>query len=130
MTIQVLYSLPVPSTSLTREPYFSTEDGRYSIRFGYIRDGKDIEECVAFNNVAAVRTRAERCCSVEQIETSYDCLVEFESSQWVMEVLADMQDHMRDQWRTRHFMICLDSVGCYEVIADDWEITSRILSSR
>jgi hypothetical protein len=119
---KTLYTLPVPSTSLTREAFFSTEGGRFAIRFGYERDGREYLAGIIFSNVAAVRTRAERCCKLQQIESSYDELIELEDSQWVMEVRADMEELWRDKWETKHFMIYIDSAGCYEVIAAGWTV--------
>jgi hypothetical protein len=75
---------------------------------------------VKFNIVRAVRTRAERCCKAWHIEGAYDTLVEIEGSPWVEEMRADTTEQWRNKWEMHHCMIYLDSVGCFEVIAESW----------
>jgi hypothetical protein len=67
-----------------------------------------------------MRKRAERCCTAWNIEGAYDTLVEVEDSPWVVEMRADTQERWRDHWAMHHYMIYLDGVGCFEVIADSW----------
>ena len=114
-----LYTVPVASTSFTTEAYF---DGSASaIRFGYRKDGTKHEEGIKFNGVLALRTRSERCCTAWHVEDAYDTLVEVEGSPWVNEMRADTKEQWRDRWAMHHYMIYLDSVGCFELIADSWE---------
>jgi len=114
-----LHTVPVASTSFTTEAYF--DDRESSIRFGYNKDGTKREGGIKFYEVAAMRTRAERCCTAWHIEGAYDTLVGVESSSWVEEMRADTQEQWRDRWAMHHYMIYLDSVGCFEVIANSWE---------
>jgi hypothetical protein len=48
-------------------------------------------------------------------------LVEVESSPWVNEMRSDTSERWRDTWQMHHYMIYLDSAGCFEVIAESWE---------
>ena len=118
-----LFTVEVPSTEFTTEAYF---DDRYekgvfpAIRFTYEKDGSKREGGVKFSRVAAVRMRAERSCTKWHIEGAYDTLVEVEDSPWVKEIYADTQKQWQDKWEMLHYMIYLDSVGCFEIIAERW----------
>ena len=85
---------------------------------------------ITFSRVAAVRTRAERCCQPWHIEGAYDTLVEVEDSQWVDEIRADTQKMWRETWQMHHYMIYLDSVGCFEVIAESWDALPETPATR
>jgi hypothetical protein len=113
-----LYTIPVPSTSFAIEPHFSVDES--AIVFSYERDGARHQGGIKFNAIAAMKTRAERCCRAWHIEGAYDTLVEIENSDWVIEIREDMNERWRDHWATHHYMIYLDSVGCFELIADSW----------
>jgi len=115
-----LHTVPVPSTSFTTEAYFDGRGITPSIRFGYEKDGATYQGGIKFSKVAAVRKRAERCCKSWHIEGAYDTLVEVEGSPWVEEIRVDTQEQWRDRWQMHHYMIYLDSVGCFEVIAESW----------
>ena len=115
-----LHTVPVPSTSFTTEAYFDGRGTTPAIRFGYKKDGVEYQGAIEFKIVRAVRTRAEPCCTAWHIEGAYDTLVEIEDSPWVDEVRADTNVQWRDKWETHHYMIYLDSAGCFEVIAESW----------
>jgi hypothetical protein len=115
-----LHTVPVPSTNFTSEAYFDGRGITPSIHFGYEKDGATHQGGIKFNKVAPVRTRTERCCKSWHIEGAYDTLVEIEGSLWVDEIRADTQGMWRNKWEMHHYMIYLDSVGCFEVIAESW----------
>lgn len=113
-----LYEIPLPSTDFEGD---ATICGPV-LRFQYYRDGKPYWSGIRFNRVLATRTRAERCCTSWHIRGAYDTLVEVEDSQWVDEMRADTAERWRDEWETHHYLIYLDSAGCFEVIAASWEV--------
>jgi len=117
-----LHTISVPSTSFTTEAYFDGQGITPTIHFGYEKDGVTHHGGIKFGKVAAVRTRAERCCKSWHIEGAYDTLVEIEGSAWVEEMRADTQEMWRNKWAMHHYMIYLDSVGCFEVIAESWAV--------
>jgi hypothetical protein len=43
-----------------------------------------------------------------------------ENSSWVEEMRADTNEQSRDKWAMHHYLIYLDSVGCFEAIAESW----------
>ena len=67
-----------------------------------------------------MRERAERCATAWHIEEAYDTLVQVEGSTWADEIREDTSDHLRDSQKYNHYLIYLDSVGAFEVIADSW----------
>src|SRR5208282_2137709 len=111
-----LYKVPVPSTAFTTEAYFEDKGPRPAVCFTYKSNGEEQEGQISFSRVAAMRTRAARCCTPWHIEGAYDTLVEVEDSAWVKEVRADTQPLWKDKWPMHHYMIYLDSAGCFEVI--------------
>jgi len=115
-----LFKIPVASTSFTTGAYWDGKGISPAIRFGYIKDGKRIEDGIKFEMVSAMRKRAERCCTAWHIENAYDTLVEVEDSPWAKEIRADTQELWRDKWELHHYMIYLDSAGCFEIIAASW----------
>ncbi len=115
-----LHTVSVPSTSFTTEAYFDGKGASPAIRFGYIKNGAQHEDGIKFFDVCAMRTRAERCCTPWHVEDAYDTLAEVESSPWVDEIRADTDERWRDKWGMHHYMIYLDSVGCFELVASSW----------
>jgi len=121
---KTLYTVPVASVNFTVEAYFDGAGISPAIRFGYKEDGVAHQGGVVFKNVLAMRKRAERCCKAWHIEGVYDTLVEVEDSQWVEEMRADTTEQWRNKWEMHHYMIYLDSAGCFEVIAESWAALS------
>jgi hypothetical protein len=114
-----LYTISVPSTSFTTAAYWDGR-GKPAIRFAYVKDGIEIQDGIKFDHACAMRKRAERCCTPWHIQDAYDTLVEVEDSAWVEEVRADTSERWRHKWEMHHYLIYLDSVGCFEVIAASW----------
>jgi hypothetical protein len=112
-----LYRVPVPSTEFEPEAHMCG----HTLRFHYYRDGKLYRRGIRFKAMPATRTRAERCCTPWHLD-AYDRLIEVENSKWVAEIRADTQEMWRNKWQMHHYMIALDSAGCFEVIAEAWEI--------
>jgi hypothetical protein len=115
-----LYAVPVSSTDFTTEAYWDGKGEAPAIRFGFKKDGLHYQGEISFHQVLAFRKRAERCCKAWHIQDSYDTLVEIEESAWLKELRADMAEQWRNKWEAHHYMIYLDSVGCFEVIAESW----------
>lgn len=113
-----LYKVPVHSTEFEPEAHFCLN----TIRFGYYQDGRLYRAGIAFNGLLATRSRSERCCTEWNIEEAYDTLVEIEESSWVRELRADTDEQWRDYWEMHHYMIYLDSAGCFELIAHSWNL--------
>ena len=113
-----LYTVPVPSTSFLKEAYWDGRRTSPAILFEYEKNGANYRGGIEFHRVLAMRHRTERCCTAWHVEGAYDTLVEVEGSPWVQEMRAETNQQWRDKWETHHYMIYLDSVGCFEVIAE------------
>ena len=115
-----LYTVPVPSTGFVTEAYWDGKAVPPAIRFAYVINGIGRGGGIEFRRISAMRKRAEVCCTAWHIEGAYDTLVEVHGSPWIEEIRADTSEQWRDRWEMHHFMIYLDSVGCFEVIAESW----------
>lgn len=121
---KLLYTMPVPSTE------FDAYMDRGTIRYEYHRDdGLLYRSGIQFNQMPAMRKRSERCCTLWHIEGVYDTLVEVEASPWVEEIRADTNEYWRYKWEMHHYMIYLDSAGCFEVIAASWDVLPEEVGS-
>src|SRR5258706_3863925 len=112
-----LYKVPVPSTSFTSEAALCED----VIRFAYERESTEYRTGIRFKRVWAGRTRAESACTEWHIAGAYDTLVEVEGSPWLAELraaTADIQRRHGEKWEMHHYMIYLDSTGCFEFIAE------------
>lgn len=121
-----LYQVPVPSNEFEGGGAYLCGN---TIRFEYYRDGILYRSGIRFHRIPATRTRAERCCTAWHLEGTYDTLVEVEGSQWLEEIRAETSDRWRNEWETHHYMIYLDSSGCFEIVAASWEVLQEELGS-
>jgi len=115
-----LYTVPVPSTDFSQEAYWDGKGASPAIRFAFKKDRVEYQGRIEFQKVLVMQKRAERCCKAWHIEGTYDTLVEIENSTWVKEIQSDISERWRDGRKTQHYMIYLDSVGCFEIIAESW----------
>lgn len=115
-----LHTVAVASTDFTTEAYLDCSRGQPTILFCFESGGRIVRSGLAFDNVSALRTRSERCCAAWNIEGAYDTLVEVEGSKWLEEIRVDVPEQYRPAWQPKHFMIYLDSVGCFEFLAESW----------
>lgn len=125
-----LWETPEPSTASVSGFVRFTTDGRdVELRFDYDRDGDSYSAGLSFRSVRAFRHRAELYLTEWHITDAYDALVEVTPSEWIAELVAAAPADRRGDWNMRHFMITLDSAGCYEVVAADWEALPEVSGS-
>ncbi|MGQ0631770.1 MAG: hypothetical protein ACT4P1_12065 [Sporichthyaceae bacterium] len=115
-----LVTLPVASTALLSEPVFEFPGGEAVMRFDFEREGERLRGGLRFGRVRAFRFRAEGHCTAWHVEDVYDTLAEVAGSGWVSELLTAEPGETWGRWVIRHFMIYIDSAGCYEVAAESW----------
>jgi hypothetical protein len=111
-----------PSTAITSDVVAVLEGGDLTLRFQFDRDGALIESGLVFSKVRAHQWRAESHCTAWHIEGAYDTIVEVENSTWVNELLIAEPAETWGRWVIRHFMLFLDSAGCFEVAAESWAL--------
>jgi hypothetical protein len=116
-----LYLLAVPSTQFHGDT--TLREG--TLTFQFFRDQALRRTGIKFNRVTATRTRAERCCTAWHIDGAYDTLAEVQCSSWQKEIYADTEANWRDKWEMHHYMIYVDSAGCFELIAESWELLAE-----
>jgi hypothetical protein len=94
----------------------------FGLYFDYDRSGDIFHSGRICHGVRAYRFRSVYHCTPWHIDGSYDTLVEITSSDWIEELWAALPVDLRtDQSEAKHFMIFLDSTGCYEVAGRSWE---------
>ena len=94
---------------------------RDSIYYDYDKNGTVYRSGLRFSKVRAHLHVSELHCPAWKIRSAYDTLVKVADSKWVDELRESTASDQRDSWALNHYMIYMDSVGCYEVIADSWE---------
>lgn len=114
------YRLRVPSTELNSDVKLEHIGGRAALSFEFKAAGALHHSTLEFSDVRAYRFRAEVHCTAWHIEGAYDSLVEVEYSDWAEQMRCDTATEWRDHWQLRHYMIYLDSAGCYEFLASSW----------
>ena len=115
------YELPVPSTESVTDATLHLIGRNAILRFDYFKDGKPFRSGIRFTGVVATQSRSERCSTSNHMK-AFDTLVEVAESSWLEKQRDEMAEMYRNEMTARHFMIYLDSVGCLEVLADDFEI--------
>lgn len=121
--VNTLQRISVPSTEIDGVSV-TDQEGALVLRFELPPDSPAAEEGFRFPWVRAYRHRAELYCTEEHLE-AYDTLVEIRNSPWVAELKACAAPEWRDRFAMNHYMIYLDSAGCYEVVAESWAILGR-----
>jgi hypothetical protein len=117
-----LGELPTPSTAITSGVRLVSDGGSVTLRFEFDRDGIIFNSGVTFRKVRASQWRAESHCTAWHIEEAYDTVVEVKGSPWVAELEATQSSRPRTPWVMRHFMLFIDSEGCFEFVADSFEL--------
>ena len=113
-------TLPVPSTSFLTDVRFEHPGGEALLRFEFERDGIAYRGGLRFERVRAYKFRAESHCTAWHVKGAYDTLAEVTDSDWVSELRAAEPSETWGRWEIRHFVIYVDSAGCFEVGAASW----------
>lgn len=113
-------TIPTPSTAITEGPVLVHDGGSATIQFQFDREGEQFSSGLTFERVRAMQHRAESCCTPWHIEGAYDAVVEVVESTWVRDLLEAEPDYRAGHWVVRHFMLYLDSAGCFEFAAESW----------
>ena len=97
-------------------------DGGLSLTFEYDDDGRWWTGVLRFDAVRAYMHRAEGLCTLWHIEVAYDTIVEVVNSPWAAELAALDRERGHPFDGLRHFMIYIDSAGCFEVYGPSWDL--------
>jgi hypothetical protein len=115
------FELPVPSTESIHDARVAQYGKVAILRFDYYQDSKARRSGIRFDEVIALKTRGERACTSWHIR-SYDKLTEVVDSEWAKQMREELPYQYRSQFEHRHFMIYLDSAGCFEVLAKGFQV--------
>lgn len=117
-----LATLSTPSTAFTSDAQLVSDGGSAVLSFDFDRDGLLLHSGVRFNRTWASRWRAESLCTAWHIEDAYDTIVEIAESPWLGELVAARSSSSREERTVRHFMLYVDSSGCFEFAAESFEL--------
>jgi hypothetical protein len=119
--IAICYDLKYPITS-TSGAVVDFPGGVLTLSIEYCRDGPTYKSGFRFEKVRACRHKTDIYCSRWEIESS-DCkLVEMMDSKWIDELKSQSLYGQDDDWVMHHYMFYFPDEGCYEVIAESWEV--------
>lgn len=94
------------------------QDGdKVVLTFDYETDDGYRESSIGFRRVEAFSFTFYECCSPEQVG-AYDKVILVDNSAWLSELRGRK---VSDDGTTQHYRIFLDEVGCYDVIAGEFE---------
>ena len=118
---------PVPSSALTRGPYFAALPKRQCELSFYVEANEgDRKEGILFEGVEAYKCTYMTALSVQMIGTAYDKLVRLEVSPWLTEVIALSASHYLAREGSpralQHLMMCFDDGPCYEIICTNYKL--------
>lgn len=116
-----LAELPIPSTNLTSEVHLHHDGGDLTLSYQYQdeRSRRRRRGGVVFKEVRAYKYRAETHCTEWHVE-AYDSMVEVLESTWREDLEAVSLEDGSSYGKLHHFMIYIDSMGCYQVLARGW----------
>jgi hypothetical protein len=118
---EVLWEMPVPSTTLTRGPFFvSLPQRRCEVSYYVESTDGERKGGLTFEGVEAYKCTHMSALSVEMIKEAYDRVVRIDDSPWLAEVSAISASHYErvegSARELRHLMISFDDGPCYEFI--------------
>ena len=117
-----LGTLTTPSTAITKETAVEVVGATLTLGYEFDRDGRIFSGGVRFERVRAYRFRAESHCTVWHIKDAYDTIVEVSPSDWIAELLAAQPPGMGGDLEPHHYLLYIDSTGCFEIAAASWSL--------
>ncbi len=126
MKKSALFSTQIPSTDFSETIQLNQGAGYYDIQYQYANDKKNYVGILRFHKVSAYSRRMEICCTLWHIKDLYDTLVEVCDSEWAAEIKESTKKHLRDDREYHHYMIYLDSSGCFEFVASSCEMIEEV----
>ena len=120
---KVLWSLPLPAGCITRGVRLEERKGREIVlSFDYEEDDVEgtIRHCeLKFQSVVHFRTTYLPALTLEMVSTSYNDVVELQSSDILSDVVVSMSEDVKPR-NYKHYRITFDDGPCYDLIASDF----------
>jgi hypothetical protein len=121
----VLYTLPVPSTALVKEPRFEQLLGRFcSLTYSYeIDENPDLilVERLVFEGVEAFQVTYYRAVWIDMI-AAYDKLTDMGNTQWLRGIIQNLNESGGARPGLKHLRIYFDDGPCYEFVCRDFTV--------
>jgi len=129
MNVEDCFLLHEPSSSSESGVFMEFDGGTIKLFFDYDKEGLLYTSCLQFNRVRSHKFTNEVHCPAWKIETSYDNLVKIVDSSDSKSLSVEIEQDNSLSWDINHFMIYFDSVGCYEVFCESWEVLEEVSGS-
>ena len=119
---EILWTMPVPPTALTRGPVFAQLPKRQCELSFHIEseDGGEKRVAVVLEGVEAYKCTNLSSLNAKMINSAYGKLVRLDGTSWLAEVSKFYNSYCASAKQTpkelKHLMICFDDGPCYEAI--------------
>ena len=122
---KIVYTLPVASTALVKEPEFGMLLGRFcSLTYSYEADNNPelvIVEKLLFEGVEAFQCTYHKAVWIDMIET-YDKLTDIGKSKWLDAIIHNLKQSGGTPPELKHLRIYFDDGPCYEFVCRNFTI--------
>lgn len=125
---EILYTLPTPSTALSRCSLEKLPKRACAVLCEYEDDsGGTIELQLLFEGVEAFKCTYLGACTVEMIRNAYDKVVDVGSSEWLSSVQGQLISYgSQSVDKLKHLMIYFDDGPCYEFICCSFRVEETV----
>ncbi len=129
MPVRKLFEIPYPSTSAVESHCFYEGPNGVQLTIDcHDVDAPLVRSTITVHSCRAIRTLAELYCKRWHLQ-AYDAVCEIEDSPWAGELAKATPSGWENWWVLKHFMLYLDSMGCYEFIAESVTIENTVLDA-
>jgi hypothetical protein len=122
---KIVYTLPVASTALVKEPKFGVLLGRFcSLTYSNEADNNPelvIVEKLLFEGVEAFQCTYYRAVWIDMIDT-YDRLTDMGKSKWLDAIIRNLNESGGTPPGLKHLRLYFDSGPCYEFVCRNFTI--------
>lgn len=121
--MRTLYELPITSTRIASEVIFEKLLGRRcSLTYEFEENGRHVRECILFTGIEGFRCTYFAAIDPEIISIAYDRVVDFGKSDWLHEIISNLQHANADSHGLRHLVVYFDDGPAYEFICRDLRV--------
>jgi hypothetical protein len=120
---EVIYSLPVPSTALLKDPEFQKRIRRTcALVFEYENEVEEnvVVVTIIFSKIEAFRCTYHMACSLEIVQNAYDKVIDCGNTEWLKEIKVNLTTSRQDIPNLSHLAIYFDDGPTYEFICQEF----------
>lgn len=120
MKREIIYELPIFSSTLEKDPIIESKDMNMGIELiGRDEENRLRKIVIKFHSVLCNKHTSARF--TPELYDSYDRIVELVDSEWLIE-MKNINKEYFNYWNPKHYIIYLDSVGMFQFIAQGYEV--------